>query len=475
MSILFAPERRFAVSAVLCLLAGCMPGLTPIRVLPPLGDQGAVYFYLEPVSESSTDLAFSVRGMAAERDDGTRVPLEVLRKEINEGSMTDPLLWAWGRVPPGGYVGVALDVARATIAGDGGTGDLLLPEAPTTIELPFQVAGGQMTLAYLELKVAESVASGFSFAPRFTGRLPNPALPAVAGFCSSPTSDTVTVFDKHTRRTVAVWPTGREPWGLSVDAEAGRLYVAASGADVIEARDLVSGAEVGRVPLRTGDEPRELALTHAGRLLLVVNRGSSSVAFVDPQALVEVGRLQVGERPSTIVVDKSGARAYVVNTFGNSLSVIDLANQAVVLTVPTDPRPIRAQLSRDGTRLYVAHQTSPNVLVLSVPGMGLSESLYAGLGMSAIAVDRRADRLYVAMDPEHRVAEYLPGSQLQSGGFDAGASVAYFLVDDAEDNLFLVQTALRTVRVLSLTSRRLLGRFETAHEPVLCVVAGERS
>src|SRR5205814_3221939 len=112
--------------------------------------------------------------------------------------------------------------------------------------------------------------------------VPPRTIPALTGYCSNGAAHDVTVFDKHTRQISEVQATGREPWGITLDSLSNRAYVALSGEDQVDVRDLQSGETLTHIRLAVGDAPRDLALTPDRRLLLSANSGSNSISFIDP-------------------------------------------------------------------------------------------------------------------------------------------------------------------------------------------------
>ena len=77
--------------------------------------------------------------------------------------------------------------------------------------------------------------------------------------------------------------------------------------------------------------------------LIVLVKGASELAIVDPTSLKILARVATGEAPHEVALSPDGKTAYVSNygarTPGNSISVIDLATQKEIKRV--DLRPTR--------------------------------------------------------------------------------------------------------------------------------------
>jgi YVTN family beta-propeller protein len=93
--------------------------------------------------------------------------------------------------------------------------------------------------------------------------------------------------------------------------------------------------------------------------LLVLNKGDSQLAIVDPASGKVVARVGVGDGPHEVTVSADGKFAYVANygqqTPGNTISVIDLPVQEELLRVDLGPlRRPHGMLFVDGKVLFTA-------------------------------------------------------------------------------------------------------------------------
>jgi YVTN family beta-propeller protein len=258
-----------------------------------------------------------------------------------------------------------------------------------------------------------------------------------------------------------------------VDSLSARAYVALERESQLEVLDLSSGRTLGRIPLTPGDGPTDVALS-GDRRLVVVNERSRTVAFVDPDAMVELGRVPVGDAPGALLVDRAGRRAFVVNRASATVTVIDVQNRAVFGTIATDPEPVRVGLSRDGTRLHVVHRGSTYLATWGIPSLAPLSRVYVGLGATTLRVDPRTDLVYVSRGAEQAIAVHDPVSLQQIDRFELPGAATYLTIDDAENALVAVLPERRTVAVIELTSRRLLAEIPVGAEPYTVAFAGER-
>jgi DNA-binding beta-propeller fold protein YncE len=464
--------RRLAASMLLAVLLGGCRTVAPARGAA-LGDEGVLHLYVQPFPERAGRLSFALESVAALRADGTVIPLALAVSDLSGRDTTRQRLLARGRLPAGDYAGVQIQIKSATLARNGSRSDLLVGE-PVRIEAPFTVGRGKALVRWLDLSPAQQEDRPFEFTPRFAVIAPPIPNPDVLGFALSGEEDAITVFDRIRRQVFAVIPTGRAPGGLAFDVRQARLYVALSREDAIQVLDALTGAELKRVPLQPGDEPREVALAQGGQVLLVSNRRPATVSFVDTAAAVEVARVAVGEEPDRILVDRSGLRAYVMNARGASISTLDVSTRAVGRTIRTESEPIFAQLNRAGTRLYLIYDSSAYMDVLAVPELTAAGRVFVGLGSRALKVDPRTDLLYVGRRDDDRLQIFDPFSFVPIGTIALPDSPGDMLIDDVQNLLLATLPERGSVAFVDLTRREMVSVADVESDPVRLAVSGER-
>lgn len=457
-----------ALAAALTLACAHAP-----RPAAPLEREGEVWVYLEPFPGGAERLAFTVGQALAERADGTAVPLAIRHGDLSARDRAERLVAA-GRLPPGSYVAVLLQIARASLAGEGGRADLLPPKAPVRVELPFAVRPREAAAVALSLRYGASVGTGFSFTPAFGAAIPARPPPQIAGFASASGSAAIFELDLRARRVAAVLPTAGAPAGLALDDRGGRLYVALPDDDAVQVLDAYVGDERERIPLRPGDGPRELALLPDGRTLLVANAGSATASFVDVATRQEVSRVGIGEDPVQLLLDRAGRRAYVPCRRSASVAVLDLATRTLAATVRTEAEPVRAQLSRDGGRLFVAHAASPYLLAIPVPDFSLPQRIAVGIDASALQLDPRTDLLYVGRRDEDALRLYDPRALVPVAYLELPGWASRAAIDDAQNLLFALLPGRPSVVAVDLAGARAVAEVDVGDAPYQIVIAGER-
>jgi YVTN family beta-propeller protein len=476
--------RLAIVLGALLAATGCAssrPGA--VRTVPD--GEGSVWVYLAALPASAGRLSVEVLGASAVREGGEASPLELHLARIEGVGPGRERLLCRGALPSGRYEGIALSFAAATLRGDGGPSALMVPPEPTLAAVSFDIPARGATVVDLSLKLDESVISGFRFSPSFSASLPSKLATGLTALLSCREAGTVTFFDKATGRVAAVATVGPEPAGIAVDAERQRAYVAVTGGDAVEALDLSGAGSLERLQLSGGDRPVEVALAPDGRSLLVVNSGSNTVSVVDTRTFVEERRVAVGNAPGAIVLDPSGRRAFVLNTLGNSVSVVDVVQgtspgggggvaPAPTVSVGVDAEPTRAAMDRGGTRVYVGHAGSPYLTVLDAKSLAILQRVYVGPGTTAIGVDPRTDRIYLARRRTGAIEIFDPSSLLPVDSIPVEGDVADLAIDNQGNDLLLALPRTRGLRMIGLASRREVGGLDVGEGPYRIALGSQR-
>ena len=457
---------------LLYILPGCQPALLKGR--PPLENEGEVYLYLDPFPQEAERLRFNIEKVFAVSSDGREFPLSISLTELKPSSLRRQRLLASGQLPSGQYAGFSFKVKKATLKVEDGETDLLVPETPVRIDFPMNVQRKKAYAILLAFRYKESIAGGFSFSPSFSFSLPARPLMSLTGYVTNQHSNNLTVFDKKTGRVAGVIATGGKPSGMALDQRAGRAYVAISGEDTIDLIDVTAGEIVDRIKLLAGDKPHELALTPDGRILLVGNKGSSTVSFINPFSLLEVGRVNVGREPNSILIDPNGRKAFVFNTLSGTISVIDIPNRALVTTLTTDPGPIRGEFNRRGDRLYVIQELSSYLTIINPLSLSVLKRVSVRMGMRSIKVDTRTDLVYLGKGNDILVEVYEPFSFVPVDSIRTEGGIIYMTIDGEENNLYMVNPETRSVMISNLVRKKIVTEIDVGEGPYWVTMMGER-
>jgi YVTN family beta-propeller protein len=196
--------------------------------------------------------------------------------------------------------------------------------------------------------------------------------------CWNDASVAVVDFAFGGRRVLYV-PVGRHPTGMTLSADASRLYVVNSNDDSVSVIDTETDREVERIGVRLaedarlGSSPEGLALSDDGRTLYVANAHSNSVAVVSlsdaarrSQRSTVRGFVPTGQYPSAVAC--AGGRLFVGNGkgtgFDSSSTVVD--NSGRTPNLPNTRFPVGTARSTHGGKYGGQYSVSLVVGNLSV-------------------------------------------------------------------------------------------------------------
>jgi YVTN family beta-propeller protein len=464
---------RASIAIVAALAAGCATH-APSAIAPRLPrGAGLVFLYLEPLPREAAGLRAEIASIAATSADGTAHDLHLEASSLDASGEPRQHLLALGPLPAGAYHGIEVTLRSASLAVTPEALALPVPSVPASSEVPFAVAEGHATILRLRLDVGAAIARDQPFETRLTGSQTSSTeiAPNAIGIATVPAFSGLVVFHKLSGEVFDVLLTAAGPSGAAYDRERSRCYVACAGPDVVEAFDLVRGVRDQTLPLIPGDDPAGLTVSPDGRTIVVANHGSNTVSVLDAPALTERSRVAVGLEPVAVVLAVDQRRAFVLQNGGNGIAVVDLARGVVVATIATEPEPRFAALSRDGRRLLVIHDDSSWLSVVDVATSRVAERVYVGPAATAIAVDPRTDRVYLARSHTGTIEAYDPRAMLPIDTIETPGDVTFLTIDRETDQLLAAIPAAHAVLGLRLVGGEVTSTVELGAAPVWIDVA----
>lgn len=464
----------FFLLLFIVLGSGCSNPQARTVYKEPLGDQGELFLYLQPLPQEMQSLSFTIRDISVIPEEGN-VSFPILAETVaihgkESAGMQRRLLAA--PLPPGRYGGISFVIEQAGITTENGEVDLMPPPEPIRLELNFSILRGASLALFIDLSHEFLVTDVYRFTPRFVlGKTYMPPRNYL-GFISNSSENIVTIFNKNSMEVIQVIHTSVGPKGMVLDQRNGIVYVAAAGDDIIEIINIATMEIIGNIRLQSGDEPTELALTPDGRTLLSANYGSGSVSIIDTRSMTEDVRLVLDPDPAWIVIGRDGGTAYVLHTMTNTVSVIDVARRSLQASISLDESPVRGALSRNGDNLYIVSEYATTLMVVNTRSLEISGNIHIGSNGVSVITDQKNDRVYVGKKTgEIVVVNPLTQMFIDSFGVEHGAD---FITIEGEENVLLVLSAAgNMVRKLNLVSKRKLADMATENGGHALVVMGE--
>jgi len=465
---------KWMLGLSLLLLTGACAGVGK-PAAAPVAPTGSFTLFLQPLPQEVHRLTFLIEEMTALRAEGGEVPLPLRQSRFQADSLIGvQKKLANLTLPPGNYRGIALRIRSAILLGEEGEIDLLPPDERLLVDHSFMVRENQTQTLFLSLSADRLITDGVFFTPRFSLWQAERTLVNLKGFVSSGASRDLIVFNKRTVQVVGAIHVGGRPADMALDQQRGWLYVALPEENAIVAVEVNSEAILGRVQLRFGDRPTELALTANGALLVALNPGSASVSIIDTGSLVETGRVGLSSEPNDVFIDAGDSRAYVTHAAHSRLSVIDLQSRTARKSVALDESPLDGVADGDGRSLYLINDFSPELSVLDTASLASRRKIFIGNGALSIKADDAGGLLYVSME-DGGIAVVDPRSLMAIDNYALLPEPVRSLAIEREENaLFAVMPQSGVLMKVDLVGKRELGRLDIDADSRTVVVMGER-
>jgi YVTN family beta-propeller protein len=180
---------------------------------------------------------------------------------------------------------------------------------------------------------------------------------------------------------------------LSIDAAAGKLYVAHASKIVVV--DLASNAVSGEIRSTPG--------VHGFAIAPQLGRGFSSngaegqVSVVDLKTLKTTAKVETGRNPDAILYEPGHREVYTFNGGSRSSTVINAETAKVVATIPLAGKPEFAVADQKSGRIFCNIEDKSEVAVIDTSSHSVMATwpLAPGEEPTGMAIDRAHHRLFV--------------------------------------------------------------------------------
>lgn len=234
-----------------------------------------------------------------------------------------------------------------------------------------QLAGWYASLsASPGVTVSETVASGHASAQEF----PEPV------FITMKKSGTVERFPAET-----LWTGGPNMLYDAVTPDGKTLLATSPSSDSVYVFDTATGKQ--RAIIAVGKAPKGVKVSPDGRTAYVSNEGSAEISVIDLPGLKVADTISVDEGPHNVRFTRDGKRAYVTLQGGAGIGVIDTRarSQIRVIPVPGITGPHNIDLSPDEKTAYVRDFVH-HVAVLDLGSGTVKKIIKVGNGHGGIDV-----------------------------------------------------------------------------------------
>ena len=185
------------------------------------------------------------------------------------------------------------------------------------------------------------------------------------------------------------------PWGITMQPDEQRAFIAHPGIDSISVIDTESNTLIVG-PTAISDGARDIAFSPSGEVGYVADSLTNTVTRIDPATPGAIpGPIVVGISPYAVLFSPDGSRVYVANAGDNSVSVIDTSGPTVTSTIAVGNFPYAMAISADGRTLYVANFHAASVSIVDTDTGTVTGTIIGLNGPVGAALSPDGSRLYV--------------------------------------------------------------------------------
>lgn len=389
------------------------------------------------------------------RDD----PVEVDSSKVASGQV----LLGTFTVPRGTYSSFKIALEKAALKKGGKLVLLSLAKRELTIPIfpPLNLKSGDSTCLFLQWDVERSVEGGFSFSPVISARVQSIPLRGELLYVTCDDIDTLYVIRADKNWVVGSLGVGRGPKGLKLDTGHNRLYVVDSGSRDIRVVELSTNRVVDSIMLPFVLEPTFIELSPHGSGAYVTDRKSNYLLKVNLSSGMVEGETELGHGLYyPLYVEDEGL-----------LALSSPLSQLVYLVDPDDlrvRREIRVGSAPEGILayqgyLYVADRGSGTVTVYSFRDGRVLGRMNVGIQPRRLA--RSGNKIYVSNYGEGTLSLLLPGRLVVFRKITVGGSPLAMAVCERRRWLYVLDRKAKRIRVLGLTSERLMATIPLGGTP----------
>jgi len=193
---------------------------------------------------------------------------------------------------------------------------------------------------------------------------------------------------------------GHAPWGVAVNPNTDRVYVANEDSANVSVIDGATNAVVATVPAGYG--PYGIAVNPNTNRIYVGDR-QAKVWVIDGASNAVVAIVPVDSTVGDVAVNPNTNRIYVSG--GGSVSVIDGAGNTVVATVPVGLGAYGVAVNPSTNLIYVASEATDEVSVIDGSSNVVVATIPVGSLPTKVAVNPTTNRIYVADDSDVSVID----------------------------------------------------------------------
>lgn len=332
------------------------------------------------------------------------------------------------------------------------------------------------------------------FGAACTQKLPNypPAYREYA-YVTNGKSNSVSVLDMSTYKSIATIPVGKNPTGVAANSQKNEVYVVNTGSNSLSVIDAEQNKVVAIIAV--DHTPYFVDVSSDGARAYIANSGSNNVSIIDIATRSLLRNVAVGQAPGLARASRDGKLVVVTERAGNSVSVIDVAKMAVRSSIPVCEQPTDLQILPESSKAFVACSGSSQVAVigLSSPTGEISpqqrsafqpksnrrfgnersafgpDRLLALLDVGAapvqLALKPDGGEIFVSNFDSDTISEIAAGTNEVGGSYVIGAGPVRGIVSADNSTLYISNFKSDTVGIYSIEDGKFVGAVHVGRQP----------
>ncbi len=219
---------------------------------------------------------------------------------------------------------------------------------------------------------------------------------------TSPSSNTVYVFDTKNGEQLAVITVGKAPKGVKVSPDGKIAYVANEASAEISVIDLDTLAVVATIPVEKG--PHNSRFTKDGKLAYVTLQGGAGIGVIDTKAakMIEVIPVPGLKGPHNIDLSADDKTAYV-RDIANHIAIVDLKSGKTRKIIKVGNGHGGIDVSPDGRFVVTGAIGDTHISVLNTKTLNM-ENIEVGNGPHGVRASKDSQWIYVTVTKDNVVA-----------------------------------------------------------------------
>ncbi|HEV2494093.1 MAG TPA: beta-propeller fold lactonase family protein [Terriglobia bacterium] len=266
-------------------------------------------------------------------------------------------------------------------------------------------------------------------------------------------SGTITVIGFPDLRIVGTWRVAASVGGFAVSPDGIHLYVL----DLQSGEIVFGDGEHGQVPhesgrVHVGGTPVSLALTPDAKTLIVADRGSSRLIFLNTQSRQLLGTVEVGKGPDALAILPDGSKVFAADTGEHKISAVSVDSRQILAHLELAAAPTLLALKPDGGELFVLCGERALLAIVDTFHDNVEENHPAGHAPAAAVFRRDSSVLYTADAGDGSVTALDVQNRVVLDSTHAGAEPRALALTPDERYLVVADAGSASVAILRAVS-----------------------